>query len=164
MVSVIWRGDVLVNNFLLYFTTDLFNSFILKKLNPFTVFHHIFINVILLISKYTNMINNKIIDISWIFEVSSIPLALYHMGYISKPIYNILFSYSFILMRLIYYNYTMYKAYLINRGLFTNTVIGFYILLNIMNCGIAWKMKLVQKLFAIRPAIEYFRSEKLKLK
>ena len=155
MVSFIWRGDVLVNNFLLYFTTDLFNEIIRKRHTPFIIFHHIFMIIIMLTSKFTNTFNNKLIDMTTIFELSSIPLVLFYMGYISKPIYNLLFSYTFILMRLMYFNYIIYNEYLTNRWLFTNTTILFYILVNIMNCGIAWKMRLVQKLFGIRPAIDY---------
>lgn len=155
MVSFIWRGDVLVNNFLLYFTTDLFNEIIRKRHTPFIIFHHILMIIIMLTSKFTNTFNNKLIDMTTIFELSSIPLVLFYMGYISKPIYNLLFSYTFILMRLMYFNYIIYNAYLTNRWLFTNTTILFYILVNIMNCGIAWKMRLVQKLFGIRPAIDY---------
>jgi hypothetical protein len=35
-----------------------------------------------------------------------------------------------------------------------NTTTAFLILLNIMNCGIVWKMKLVPKLFGWLPAIQ----------
>ena len=98
--------------------------------------------------------DNKIIELGVLQEISSIPLLLFHMGYISKPVYNILFSYSFIFVRLVYYNYTMYNTYLTNSRIFTNTVIIFYILMNMMNFGIAWKMKLVQKLFGIQALLK----------
>jgi len=155
MVYFIWRGDVLVNNFLIFFSTDLFNEIIRKRHTPFIMFHHILMIIIVLTSKFTNTVNNKLIDLTAIFELTSIPLVLFYMGYIPKPIYNLLFSYTFIHVRLIYFNYTMYNAYLTDRELFTNTTILFYILVNIMNCGIVWKMRLVQKLFGIRPAINY---------
>ena len=113
----------------------------------------------LLIILFTDIINVKFGELLAIFELSSIPLILFYMDYISKPIYNLVFSYSFISVRLIYYNYTMYMLYLTDRELFTNTVIGFYTLLNVMNLGIVWKMRLVQKLFAIRPAIDYLRDK-----
>jgi hypothetical protein len=83
------------------------------------------------------------------------------MGYIPKPIYNILFSYSFIFVRLFYFNYIAYNAYLEDYSMFNNVIIGFYIFLNTMNVGIAWKMKLFQKLFAIRPVIELFSKNRL---
>ena len=155
MSALVWKGDLLINNFIIYFSTDLFNDLISKRVTPFTIFHHILMIIFMIMSKLTNTPNSKLIDISAIFEVSSIPLVLFYMGYIPKPIYNILFSYTFILMRLMYFNYIIYNAYLTNRWLFTNTTILFYILVNIMNCGIAWKMRLVQKLFGIRPAIDY---------
>ena len=160
MVSFIWRGDVLINNLLIFFSTDLFNEIIRKRHTPFIMFHHTLMIIIILTSKFTNTVNNKLIDITPIFELSSIPLALFYMGYIPKPIYNLLFSYTFIFVRLVYFNYTMYNAYLTDRELFTNTTILFYILVNIMNCGIVWKMRLVQKLFGIRPAIDYLCDNK----
>lgn len=163
MTSFLWRGDTLVNNFIVFFSTDLVSEFSSKRLTPFMIFHHILMIIIMLTTKYTSTINNTLIDLTGIFELSSIPLVLFYMEYIPKPIYNILFSYTFISARLIYYNYTMYTAYLTNSALFTNTVIIFYILVNIMNCGIAWKMKLVQKLFGIRSAIEYLRCKQLKI-
>ena len=144
MAAIIWKGDILLYNSLIYFITDLFNETILTML---------------LLTLFTDILNIKVGQLLGSCELSSIPLALFHMGYIPKPIYNLVFSYSFIGVRLIYYNYTMYMLYLTDRELFTNTVIGFYTLFNIMNCGIAWKMKLVQKLFAIRPAIDYLRDK-----
>jgi hypothetical protein len=103
------------------------------------------------------IIDNKIIEFGGLQEISTIPLTLFHMGYISKPIYNILFSYSFVFVRLIYYNYLMYCFYLTDSHIFNNITIIFYILMNLTNIGIVWKMKLVQKIFGIRSDIKYLR-------
>jgi hypothetical protein len=155
MSALVWKGDIFIYNCLIYFTADLFNESISKRLTTFNLFHHILMLIMLLLTGFTNIINVKCAETLAIYEISSIPLVLFYMGYLPKPLYNLIFSYTFIAVRLIYYNYIMYTTYLIDKTLFTNTVIGFYILLNIMNCGIAWKMKLVQKLFIIRPAIDY---------
>jgi hypothetical protein len=160
MSALVWKGDLLVNHVLLHFIADLFNDKVSNKLTNFTVFHHTSMIIILLIYKLTNYINIKLIELCMIFEISTIPLVLFWMGYIPKPIYNILFSYSFIFVRLIYFNYTIYNAYLEDYSMFNNVIIGFYIFLNTMNIGIAWKMKLVQKLFAIRPVIDLFSSKR----
>lgn len=162
MAALVWKGDLLVNNFLLYFTTDLFNELISKRLTKFNTFHHILMIIIMLISKLTTMNIYKLIDLSAIFELSSILLALFYMGYISKPIYNLVFSYSFISVRLIYYNYAMYQLYLEDTSLFNNITISFYILLNIMNCGIVLQMRLIQKVFAFRPAIDCLLNKQSK--
>ena len=108
----------------------------------------------MLISRLTNALNSSLVDLSCIFELSSIPLILFYMGYIPKPIYNLVFSHTFVFVRFAYFNYTMYMAYLADKTLYTNTAIVIYSLLNIMNIGIAWKMKLFHKLFAVRPAID----------
>ena len=155
MIVLVWRGELLVNNFLIHFITDLFNEFISKRLTTFTIFHHTLVSIICLVTKLSSTINIKFIDLCAIYEISTIPRALFEMGHISKPVYNILFSYSFIFIRLIYFNYTMYNTYLSNSAIFTNTVIIFYILMNVMNFGIAWKMKLVQKLFVIQSCLRY---------
>ena len=155
MASFIWKGDIIINNALIYFFSDLFNEIVSKRITKFTIFHHTLLIIIILNSKLTSIINIKLVEACSIQELSGIILVLFYMGYLPKPLYNLIFSYTFIAVRLIYYNYTMYKLYLEDTSLFNNTVIGFYILLNIMNCGIVWKMRLVQKLFIIRPAIDY---------
>lgn len=158
MAALVWKGEILNNNCIIYFSTDLLNEIITKRVTSFVKFHHILMIIFMLISKLSNEINSRLIDISLIFELSSIPLSLFYMGYIPKPIYNLLFSYIFIFIRLIYFNYNMYMAYLEDKTLYTNTAIVVYSLLNIMNCGIAWKMNLVPKLFGGRSVIEYLRN------
>jgi hypothetical protein len=153
MGVTVWRGDTVVYNCLIYFITDLFNSIILKNLKIFTIYHHTACCILIYLNRI-GIMDNKIIELGVLQEISSIPLSLFHMGYISKPVYNILFSYSFIAVRLIYYNYSIYNAYLINGDIFNNITISFYILMNLTNIGIVWKMKLVQKLLGIRSDIE----------
>ena len=104
--------------------------------------------------------HNRIIVVMCYQEISSIPLVLFFMGYIPKPVYNLVFSYSFIFIRLFYSNHQLYKEYLINNNIMNNYTIIFMTLFNIMNVGIAWKMKLVQKLFAIRPVIDLFSNKR----
>ena len=115
---------------------------------------------LILLNKLTPNMHNKIIELGCKQELSSISLVLFYMGYIPKPIYNILFSYSFIFFRLIYPNYEAYKLYLTDSAMVTNIDILSYMLLNIMNSGIAWKMKLVPKLFGFRPVIELFSNKR----
>lgn len=154
MSAHVWKGDGLVNHVLIHFITDLLNEKVSNKLTNFTVFHHTSMIIIFLIYKLTNYINIKLIELCMVYELSTIPLTLFYMGYISKPIYNIIFSYTFIAVRLIYFNYTIYNAYLEDYSMFNTLIIGIYIFLNTMNIGIAWKMKLVQKLFGIHPFIQ----------
>ena len=151
MAALVWKGEILNNNCIIFFSTDLLNEIITKRVTSFLKFHHILMIIFLLISKLTNALNSRLVDISLIFELSSIPLVLFYMGYLPKHIYNLVFSYSFIFIRFIYFNYNMYMAYLEDKTLYTNTAIVVYSLVNIMNCGIAWKMKLFSKLFAVRP-------------
>ena len=159
MSALIWEEDLFLYNSLLYFITDLFNETISKRLTKFNLFHHMLMLTMLLLALFTDILNIKVGQLLGSCELSSIPLALFCMGYIPKPIYNLVFSYSFIGVRLIYVNYILYNAYLTDSSIFTNTNILFCSLVAIMNCGIAWKMKLVQKLFVIRPAIDYLRDK-----
>lgn len=158
MTVTVWRGDIVVYNCLIYFITDLFNDIISKKLKIFTIYHHTICCILIYLNRI-GIVDNTIIELGGLQEMSTIPLILFYMGYISKPIYNILFSYSFISVRLIYYNYLMYNAYLINGDIFNNIVIVFYILMNLTNICITWKMKLISKLFVIRPVIDLFSSK-----
>ena len=135
MSSLVWRGDLLINRFLMHFTTDLLNDIISKRVTTFTRFHHTLMIIFMLMSKLTGMPDSKLIDLSAIFELSSIPLVLFYMY--------------------------MYKAYLTDKSLFNNYSLTSFLILNIMNCGIAWKMKLVQKLFGIRPVIDLFYNKQL---
>jgi hypothetical protein len=155
MVSFVWRGDLLLYNLLVYFIVDLINAVISKKLKIFTIYHHVLCIISIYLSINMGIIDRKLFEIGAIQEIPTIPLSLFHTEYISKPVNNILFSYSFIFIRLIYYNYAMYSAWVTDRHIFNNYAITAYILMNLTNIGIAWKMKLVQKLFAIRPAIDY---------
>ena len=82
------------------------------------------------------------------------------MGYLPKPVYNIIFSYSFIFVRLFYYNYATYMAYLADVNIFNRLSTCFYIIMNITNVGIALQMKLVPKLFGWRAAIDYLLHDK----
>ena len=159
MSALIWEEDLFLYNSLLYFITDLFNETISKRLTKFNLFHHMLMLTMLLLALFTDILNIKVGQLLGSCELSSIPLALFCMGYIPKPIYNLVFSYSFIGVRLLYVNYILYNAYLTDSSIFTNTNILFCSLVAIMNCGIAWKMKLVQKLFVIRPAIDYLRDK-----
>ena len=149
-----WKTDIVRYNSSVFFIMDVYNYIITNKLTRFTIFHHSLSLILNIFSIIKNPFHRRAVDLVCFYEISTIPLALFEMGYISKPIYNIIFSYSFIFIRLIYFNHEMYKLYLTEGESINNTTIIFSILLNIMNCGIAWKMKLVQKLFAIRPAIQ----------
>jgi hypothetical protein len=149
-----WKTEMVKHNLSIYFILDAYNEVINNKLTRFTIFHHLLGIILNMLSLFKNAFHDREIDLISLYEISSIPLMLFYMGYISKPIYNILFSYSFIFVRLIYFNYGMYNLYLTNGGVLSNTTTAFLILLNIMNCGITWKMKLVQKLFGIRPFIQ----------
>jgi len=153
MSIIFWEGDLVIYNCLIYFIFDLLSDIISQKLKIFTIYHHTVCCIIIYLNRI-GIMDNKIIEVGVLQEISSIPLSLFHMGYISKPVYNILFSYSFIAVRLIYYNYSMYNVYLINGDIFNNIAILFYILMNLTNIGITWKMKLVQKLFGIRSDIK----------
>ena len=163
MVSFVWRGDVLLYNLLIYFIVDLINAVISKKLKIFTIYHHVLCIISLYLSITMGIIHRKIFEIGAIQEIPTIPLSLFHTEYISKPVNNILFSYSFIFIRLIYYNYAMYCAWVTDRHIFNNYAIAGHILMNITNIGIAWKMKLVQKLFGIRLAINYLCDTRRKI-
>ena len=163
MAPFVWNDDIIPYNSLLYFIADLVNDKLLKRLTKFTMFHHISCILICLLTVLSNIIDNKISKLTTIQEVSSIVLALFYMEYLPKPIYNILFSFSFISFRLFYYNYTIYCLYLSNKDIFSLMAWGAILLSNVINCGIAWKMKLVPKLFGIRAAIDYLLNKRPKI-
>ena len=163
MSALVWKGNMLSSNCLIYFMADLTNEVISKKFNFFTLYHHLTSMSLILINKMSSKMDNKIIELGSLQELSTIPLVLFYMGYLPKPIYNLVFSYSFIFVRLIYYNYETYKTYITDGHIFNKLSTSFYILMNITNIGIALQMNLGPKLFAIRPAIEYLRSKQLKI-
>ena len=115
-----------------------------------------------LMNKFTGAVDSKIIKITCLQELSTIPLGLFYMGYISKPIYNLVFSYTFIFVRLVCYNYGMYSLYLTDDTMNNNTTIACAILMNLTNLGVILKMKLFQKLFAFRPAIDCLLNKQSK--
>ena len=158
MSTIFWEGDLVVYNCLIYFITDLLTDIFIKKTQIFYIYHHISCIIVIYLNKTTSIVYNKIIELGVLQEISSIPLSLFHMGYISKPVYNILFSYSFTFIRFIYYNYLMYNVWIADRPVFNNVTISLYILMNLTNIVIAWKMKLVQK--AIRPVIDLFSNKR----
>jgi hypothetical protein len=138
----------------------LFSEKISGKLTKFTIYHHTVCIIALLMNKYDGTIDSNIIKITCIQELSTIFLALFYMGYIPKPIYNLLFSYTFIFVRLVCYNYAMYNVYMTNINMNNNITIACCIIMNLTNIGVILQMRLVQKLFGVRAAIEYlFRSK-----
>ena len=163
MAPFVWNDDIIPYNSLLYFIGDFINDKLLKRLTNFTIFHHISCILICLSTIINNIVDNKIFKLTTIQEVSNIILSLFYMGYISKPIYNILFSFSFIFFRLFYFNYSIYSLYLSNKDVFSVVAWCAILLSNIINCGITWKMRLVQKLFAIRSAIDYLYDKQPKM-
>ena len=60
MMALIWKGDILVNNCVLYFIADLFNEYISKKITTFTIYRHISCGIIIF-NVITGVIDNKII-------------------------------------------------------------------------------------------------------
>lgn len=160
MAPFVWSDDVIPYNSLLYFIGDFINDKLLKRLTSFTIFHHISCILICLSTIINNIVDTKLFKLTSIQEVSNIVMALFYMGYIPKPIYNILFSFSFFSFRLFYYNYAIYGLYLSNKDVFSVVTWGAVLLSNIINCGIVWKMRLVQKLFGGRAAIEYLLRNK----
>ena len=160
MSALVWEPDLVVTNTLIYLFTDLFSEKISRKLTKFTIYHHTVCIIALLMNKYDGTIDSNIIKITCIQELSTIPLALFYMGYIPKPIYNLIFSYTFIFVRLICYNYAMYNLYMNDIKMNNNTTIACCLLMNLTNIGVILQMRLVQKLFGGRAAIEYlFRSK-----
>jgi hypothetical protein len=162
MAPFVWSDDVIPYNSLIYFIVDLINYKISNNLTKFYIFHHTSCILICLSTIINNIVDTKIFKLTTIQEVSSILMALFYMGYIPKPIYNILFSFSFISFRLFYFNYAIYGLYLSNKDVFSVVAWGAILLSNIINCGIVWKMRLVQKLFGGRAAIEYLRDKQPK--
>ena len=160
MSALIWKGNMLSTNCFIYFMADLANEIISKRLNFFTVYHHMTSMTLILLNKLTPNMHNKIIELGCKQELSSISLVLFYMGYLPKPVYNIIFSYSFIFVRLFYYNYATYMAYLADGHIFNRLSTCFYIIMNITNVGIALQMKLVPKLFGWRAAIDYLLHDK----
>ena len=156
LMIYVWKTEMFPYNSSIFFIFDLYNHMIKNKLGLFIILHHSFVLLQNVVSIFKNPFDMRAIHITSLFEISSIPIALFHMGYISKPIYNILYSYSFIFVRLLYFNHEMYKLYMTDSESINNTTIFFLIIFNFMNCGIAWKMKLVPKLFGWRPAIQSF--------
>ena len=58
---------------------DLANEIISKRLNFFTVYHHATSMTLILLNKLTPNMDNKIIELGCIQELSTIPLVLFYM-------------------------------------------------------------------------------------
>ena len=160
LVTYWWKTEIVPLNSIIYFILDIYNCILNNTLSRFYIFHHSLAILISMINIFIKPWHERLVDLVCCYEISSIPLMLFYSGYISKPVYNLVFSYSFLFIRLFYFNHQLYKEYLINTDIMNNYTIIFMTILNIMNCGIAWKMKLVQKLFAIRPVIDLFSNKR----
>ena len=144
MSSFVYKNNDLIECSVIYFVTDSLINIYFRIFKIFNIFHHIFILILLYYHEYLDM---NIINLTGIHEISTIFLCLIDLKIINKQVFEILFPISFVLCRLIVFNFHVvfyvYNNYMNIR--YINYVV--LLLLNIMNIGIVIKMKLLEKIY-----------------
>jgi hypothetical protein len=144
MSSFVYKNNDLIECSAIYFISDSLINIYFRIFKTFNMFHHVFVLILLYYHKYLDM---NIINLTGIHEITTIFLCLIDLKIINKQVFDILFPISFVLCRIIIFNFHVsfyvYDNYLnIN---YINYVI--LLLLNSMNIGIIIKMKLLQKIY-----------------
>jgi len=153
--TFIYKNEDLINCSYIYFIADSFLNTYFKVFKIFNKFHHLLVFILLL---FNEKFDNYILNLTGMHEFSTIILCLSDMKIINKIYFEILFPISFVLCRLIIYNYYLiiyiyYNYYHINYE--TLLVV---IILNLMNIGITLKMKLLPKIYKLFIIIYNFCS------
>ena len=146
MSSFVYENLDLIECSTIYFISDSLINIYFKIFKTFNMFHHIFVLILLYYHEY---LNKDIINLTGIQEVSTIVLCLIDLKIINKQVFEILFPITFVICRIIIFNYRV-SYYIYNN--YTNIDYINYVillLLNTMNIGIIIKMRLLQKIYRL---------------
>ena len=127
---------------LIYFTFDCAYNYYYQILSTFTLVHHtVAVLGFLYMALYADVFDMA--NLICYFEFSTIILDMKEMRLVSQKVYDNTFPISFVISRLILFNYffisSQYYEDLIN--------FVFFILFNIINLGITYQLQLVSKIF-----------------
>ena len=142
--SFVYKDRDLIECSFIYFIADSILNMYFNTFKKFNKFHHIFALTLLTFHKH---LDKNIINYTGMHEFSTIILCLIDLNLINKNTFEKLFPFSFIMCRLVIYNYYVYM-YIVDNCINIPTTTAL-ILINIMNVGIMIKMRLVQKVFKI---------------
>jgi len=143
LATFVYKNSDLIECSVIYFISDSLLNIYFNTFRTFNKYHHLFILTLLYFNEY---LNKDIINYAGMHEFSTILLCLIDMKLIKKNVFDILFPISFIMCRLVIFNwYVLYYIYYNMEQMNTFTYI-ILILLNTMNFGIVIKMKLTNKI------------------
>lgn len=144
MSSFVYKNNDLIECSTIYFITDSFINMYFKVFKTFNMFHHIFV---LTLIYYHKNLDINIINLIGIQEISTIVLCLIDMRIINKRVFEVIFPISFVLFRIVIFNYKViwYIYYNYTNIGWCNYIV--LVLLNAMNIGIVIKMKLLHKIY-----------------
>ena len=141
--TFVYKDDDLIHCAFIYFTADSVVNIYFNTFKTFNKFHHLFVIILLLCHEN---LDKDITNYSGMHEFSTIILCLIDLKLISKLTFEKIFPLSFIMCRLIIFNYYVCTHIFNNfKGINTLTMVVVF-MLNIMNIGIVIKMRLVQKI------------------
>ena len=153
LATFIYKNDDLVYCSYIYFVADSFLNTYFNIFKTFNKFHHLLVFIILM---FIDHFDNYLINITGIHEFSTIILCLFEMEIVSKKYFDLLFPTSFVLCRLIIYNYYVIPYIYINYNSINNETLFVIFILNTMNIAITLKMKLISKIYNIFQKIRFF--------
>ena len=139
-----YKNEDLVYCSYIYFISDSILNTYFKTFKTFNKVHHLLVFILLIFSE---RFDKYLINITGIHEFSTIILCLIDMKIINKTYFEILFPISFVLCRLIVYNFYILHYIYHNYYIINNETLIVLIILNIMNLGIAIKMRLFIKIY-----------------
>lgn len=142
--TFIYKDEDIIYCSYIYFTADSIINSYFKTFKTFNKYHHLLVFIFLF---FHENIDKKILNYCGMHEFSTIILCLIDTDLITKKQFEILFPISFVMCRIILFNYYVLN-YLYYNDINMFTTFGL-IVLNIMNIGITVKMKLLQKIFKI---------------
>lgn len=144
--TFIYKNKDLINCSYIYFISDSFLNTYFKVFKNFNKFHHLLVFILLI---FNENFDNYILNVTGIHEFSTIILCLVDMKIINKKYFEILFPISFVLCRLLIYNYYVLTYIYFNYSLINYQTLVVLFLLNTMNLAITLKMKLFIKIYKI---------------
>ena len=147
ITSFYWRNEQLADAFCIYFILDFIFQKLNQSLSSFTIFHHS-LGLLTCYFYYIGYFCPEILNISSLFEVSTIIMCLYDLGYLSEKLYKKFFAFTFILFRLLISNSLL--IYTIYNGHCEITILSGIILttFTLLNLAITYSLNLIPNLLA----------------
>lgn len=146
LASFLYKDDDLIDCSTIYFVADSLINTYFNTFKIFNRFHHLFVLILIYFNEY---LDKTIINFMGMHEVSTIVLCLIDLKIINKQLFEILFPLSFVLCRIIVFNYFLFFYVYDNYLYIPNVNYVVLFLLNTMNICIIIKMRLMQKIYKI---------------